>query len=81
MKKNVVIKTNVGFGSNRISLGEEQTIDKKNMEFYFWAKEADGVTHVHAEIEEISLFNDMPTGVHLTDALSWFKKISEVRTK
>lgn len=80
-QKKAIIKTNVGFATKKICIREEQLIGKSSRMYMFWITESDGTTHRHGPIWDQSLFSEAPAGVHLADALSWFKKINEVRTK
>ncbi|OXC07458.1 hypothetical protein AYP76_10710 [Ligilactobacillus agilis] len=83
-EKRVIIKTNVGFGPARLTIQEEQLIGNLDRMFNFCVTEADGRTHKRGNIREQIMFpRDVaePANLHLTDAVSWFKKIEEVRSK
>ena len=82
--KRVIVRTNVGFGPARLAVQEEQLIGNFDRMFNFCVTEADGRTHERGNIwEQIMFPRDVAEaeGLHLTDAVSWFKKIEEVRSK
>ena len=83
-EKRVIVKTNVGFGRERLAVQEEQLIGNFDRMFNFCVTEADGRTHERGNIwEQIMFTRDVAEAesLHLTDAVSWFKKIEEVRSK
>lgn len=83
-EKRVIIKTNVGFGPARLTIQEEQLIGNFDRIFNFCVTEADGQRHERGNIwEQIMFPRDVAeaANLHLTDAVSWFKKIEEVRSK
>ena len=71
-EKRVIVRTNVGFGQARLAVQEEQLIGNFDRMFNFRVTEADGRTP--RDVAESA-------NLHLTDAVSWFKKIEEVRSK
>lgn len=83
-EKRVFVRTNVGFGPARLTIQEEQLIGNFDRMFNFCVTEVDGRTHERGNIwEQIMFPRDVAEaeGLHLTDAVSWFKKIEEVRSK
>ncbi|WP_192944133.1 hypothetical protein [Ligilactobacillus agilis] len=83
-EKRVFVKTNVGFGKERLAVQEEQLVGNLDRMFNFCVTEADGRTHERGNIwEQIMFPRDVAEAesLHLTDAVSWFKKIEEVRSK
>lgn len=83
-EKRVFVKTNVGFGKERLAVQEKQLIGNFDRLFNFYVTEADGQTHERGNIwEQIMFPRDVAeaANLHLTDAVSWFKKIEEVRSK
>ena len=83
-EKRVSVKTNIGFGQARLAVQEEQLIGNLDRMFNFCVTEADGQTHERGNIwEQIMFPRDVAEaeGLHLTDAVSWFRKIEEVRSK
>lgn len=81
-EKRVFARTNVGFGSARLTVQEEQLIGNLDRMFNFCVTEADGQTHERGNIwEQIMFPRDVAeaANLHLTDAVSWFRKIKEVR--
>ncbi|MCL8203794.1 hypothetical protein M5361_00870 [Ligilactobacillus agilis] len=83
-EKRVFVRTNVGFGKERLAVQEEQLIGNLDRMFNFCVTEADGRTHERGNIwEQIMFPSDVAeaANLHLTDAVSWFKKIEEVRSK
>lgn len=83
-EKRVSVKTNIGFGQARLAVQEEQLIGNLDRMFNFCVTEADGRTHERGNIwEQIMFPRNMAEAesLHLTDAVSWFRKIEEVRSK
>lgn len=83
-EKRVSVKTNIGFGPARLVVQEEQLIGNFDRMFNFRVVEADGQTHERGNIwEQIMFPRDVSEveGLHLTDAVNWFEKIKEVRSK
>lgn len=83
-EKRVFVRTNVGFGPARLAVQEEQLIGNLDRMFNFCVTEADGRTHERGNIwEQIMFPRDVAeaANLHLTDAVSWFRKIKEVRSK
>lgn len=83
-EKRVFVRTNVGFGPARLAVQEEQLIGNFDRMFNFRVVEADGQTHERGNIwEQIMFPRDVSEveGLHLTDAVNWFEKIKEVRSK
>lgn len=83
-EKRVFVRTNVGFGRERLAVQEEQLIGNLDRMFNFCVTEADGRTHERGNIwEQIMFPRNMAEAeeLHLTDAVSWFRKIEEVRNK
>ena len=83
-EKRVFVRTNVGFDRERLAIQEEQLIGNLDRMFNFRVTEADGRTHERGNIWEQILFPRNvaeAANLHLTDAVSWFKKIEEVRSK
>ena len=83
-EKRVSVKTNIGFGQTRLAVQEEQLIGNLDRMFNFCVTEADGRTHERGNIwEQIMFPRNMAEAesLHLTDAVSWFRKIEEVRSK
>lgn len=83
-EKRVIVKTNIGFGQARLAVQEEQLIGNLDRMFNFCVTEADGQRHERGNIwEQIMFPRDVAesANLHLTDAVSWFKKIEEVRSK
>lgn len=81
-EKRVSVKTNIGFGRGRLAVQEEQLIGNFDRMFNFRVVEANGRTHERGNIwEQIMFPRDVSEveGLHLTDAVSWFRKIEEVR--
>lgn len=83
-EKRVSVKTNIDFGQARLVVQEEQLIGNLDRMFNFRVTEADGRTHERGNIwEQIMFPRDVAeaANLHLTDAVSWFRKIKEVRSK
>lgn len=83
-EKRVIVRTNVGFGPARLAVQEEQLIGNLDRMFNFCVTEADGKRHARGNIwEQIMFPRDVAeaANLHLTDAVSWFRKIKEVRSK
>ena len=83
-EKREFVRTNVGFDRERLAIQEEQLIGNLDRMFNFRVTEADGRTHERGNIWEQILFPRNvaeAANLHLTDAVSWFKKIEEVRSK
>lgn len=83
-EKRVSVKTNIGFGPARLVVQEEQLIGNFDRMFNFRVVEADGQPHERGNIwEQIMFPRDVSEveGLHLTDAVNWFEKIKEVRSK
>lgn len=83
-EKRVIVRTNVGFDRERLAVQEEQLIGNLDRMFNFCVTEADGRTHERGNIwEQIMFPRNMAEAesLHLTDAVSWFRKIEEVRSK
>lgn len=83
-EKRVSVKTNIGFGQARLVVQEEQLIGNLDRMFNFCVTEADGQRHERGNIwEQIMFPRDVAeaANLHLTDAVSWFRKIKEVRSK
>ena len=83
-EKRVFVRTNVGFGPARLAVQEEQLIGNLDRMFNFCVTEADGRTHERGNIwEQIMFPRDVAeaANLHLTDAVSWFRKIKAVRSK
>lgn len=83
-EKRVFVRTNVGFGKERLAVQEEQLIGNFDRMFNFCVTEADGQRHERGNVwEQIMFPRDVAeaANLHLTDAVRWFKKIEEVRSK